>query len=368
MRAPAATFRRWGWPRVLDYGFRPFFLLAPAWAILSAAAVVIAPTFGVALGPWHAYEMIFGFGGAVLAGFVLTAVPNWTGRLPLDNGPLLGLVALWVLGRVGNMIGAPMLDLIFLPALMVAIAVPLFSARRWRAFRVAAALPVLWLAQVGLMADDILPFIDRYQLALAGYGWLIATVGGRLLAHLASQRDSEPPPHGGLDTISLALLLPGLASWTVEEPQWYASLLMAAAGMSVLLRQWRWRPWRIGQPVTVALNLAYTVLGLSLCLAAAGAPASLVTHLFSLCAMSLAMMAVMARTVARFAQAPVWAGQGLVLIATAGLMRAAAQLLPDLHVALVALSGLCWVLAHGSFIYRHGTYLINLSPPGAKRA
>src|SRR5579859_6477216 len=93
-------------PAVLSAGFRPFFLLAALWAALAIPLwlVVFGGVTGVptALAPtvWHAHEMIFGYGGAVVAGFLLTAIPNWTGRMPLQGGSLGALALLWLAGRV----------------------------------------------------------------------------------------------------------------------------------------------------------------------------------------------------------------------------------------------------------------------------
>jgi uncharacterized protein involved in response to NO len=90
----------------LSAGFRPFFLFAALWAAvglpLSIAYLEAAAELPTRFAPslWHAHEMAFGFGGAVVAGFLLTAIPNWTGRLPLQGAPLAGLVALWLLGRI----------------------------------------------------------------------------------------------------------------------------------------------------------------------------------------------------------------------------------------------------------------------------
>jgi uncharacterized protein involved in response to NO len=358
MASPGSFTQPWRWPALLDYGFRPFFLLASVWAVVAAIAVVVAPHFGMTPGPWHAREMIFGFGSAVLAGFLLTAVPTWTGRLPLANGPLLGLVVLWGLGRLGVATGVPALDLLFLPALCVAIGWPLVRARRWRAFKVAAALPVLFVAEAGLFAPDVLPAIDRHFLALAAYGWLIATVGGRLLGHLSGR-----PGHDGLDRLALALLLLALAGWTLVEPSWPFRPLMAMAGLAVLVRQARWRPFSGTDQIAGALHGAHAMLGLSLVLSAAGVAPGLVAHLFALGAMSLAMMAVMIRTTSRFLQKPVLIGRILTLIAAAALARAGAELAADFRTGLLVLTGLCWLLAHAQFLRRYGAALSGVGRP-----
>src|SRR3954451_24433396 len=91
---------------VLSAGFRPFFLLAALWAALAVPLwlAVFAGAAGLssALPPtvWHVHEMVFGYGSAVVAGFLLTSIPNWTGRLPLQGGPLAALVLLWIAGRI----------------------------------------------------------------------------------------------------------------------------------------------------------------------------------------------------------------------------------------------------------------------------
>src|SRR5690606_7124087 len=93
-------------PAILRQGFRPFFLLAglwgaaavPLWLVIFHGGLTVPSAFGPA--GWHGHEMIFGFAAAVLAGFLLTAIPTWTGRLPLQGRPLAGLVAVWLAGRL----------------------------------------------------------------------------------------------------------------------------------------------------------------------------------------------------------------------------------------------------------------------------
>ncbi|MBS0562552.1 MAG: NnrS family protein, partial [Proteobacteria bacterium] len=93
-------------PVLLTGGFRPFFLLAalwaalavPLWLMLLAGRTDLPTAFPPVL--WHAHEMLFGYALATLAGFLLTAVPSWTNRPPLQGAPLAALVALWLLGRL----------------------------------------------------------------------------------------------------------------------------------------------------------------------------------------------------------------------------------------------------------------------------
>ena len=131
MASSAQQMRAYRGPAVLSVGFRPFFLGGAVWAIaamlLWIAALIgkldFAWIYGVS--HWHAHEMLFGYASAILAGFLLTTVPNWTGRLPVAGWPLFFLFALWAAGRlallasdavgVGVAVG---LDMLFLPALL----------------------------------------------------------------------------------------------------------------------------------------------------------------------------------------------------------------------------------------------------------
>src|SRR5579875_3419693 len=94
---------------LLSIGFRPFFLLGAGWSALSLAIWIIAFATGHSLPTplpavtWHVHEMLFGFVLAAIAGFILTAVANWTGRPPIAGGRLAALVLLWVAGRILNL-------------------------------------------------------------------------------------------------------------------------------------------------------------------------------------------------------------------------------------------------------------------------
>src|SRR5512134_1230367 len=111
---------------VLSAGFRPFFLLAAAWAAIAVPVGLAAYVHGYALRGmpamlWHAHEMVYGYGMAAVAGFLLTAIPNWTGRLPVRGAALAGLAGLWLAGRVAVLIPATsLIDLAF-PAVLVAV-------------------------------------------------------------------------------------------------------------------------------------------------------------------------------------------------------------------------------------------------------
>jgi uncharacterized protein involved in response to NO len=93
---------------LLSYGFRPFFLSAALWACIAMVLWIGLLsgwwTLGTGYGAiaWHAHEFLFGYIAAVMTGFLLTAIPNWTGRFPLQGRPLLALLVLWLAGRAGD--------------------------------------------------------------------------------------------------------------------------------------------------------------------------------------------------------------------------------------------------------------------------
>ena len=145
MTISAKRIRAWNGPAILTFGFRPFFLAGAIWAALAMVLWVamlagrdVLPT---AFDPvsWHAHEMLFGYLGAVMAGFLLTAVPNWTGSLPISGWPLLGLALLWGLGRVAVAVSAllpwlvvALADLALPLALAVFLAREIVAGRNWR--------------------------------------------------------------------------------------------------------------------------------------------------------------------------------------------------------------------------------------------
>jgi uncharacterized protein involved in response to NO len=153
-------------------GFRPFFLCAALFAIatigvwLLAFAGVASPPDYLAPFDWHAHEMIFGFTVAVIAGFLLTAVGNWTQRETLVGAPLLALAGLWVLGRIAMAFpallprtGTALIDLAFLPCLIVVLARPLVATKNYRNFVMLGVLFGLFLANLAVHLDvlDMLP-------------------------------------------------------------------------------------------------------------------------------------------------------------------------------------------------------------------
>ena len=169
---------------VFNYGFRTFFLAAGGFAAL--AILLWLPVFlgeaalPVALAPrdWHAHEMVFGYAAAAIAGFLLTAIPNWTGRKPVAGTPLMLLAAAWLAGRIGmavsDMIGlyaAMALDLLFLPSVAFVAGREILASGNRRNFKIVAILGLLVAANVAFHIEVLRVGVADVGLRLAWQWW-----------------------------------------------------------------------------------------------------------------------------------------------------------------------------------------------------
>jgi len=274
---------------LLRAGFRPFFLLAgsqaalqvPVWLAQVAGGLSLRLPYGANL--WHGHEMLFGFGGAAVAGFLLTAVPSWTG-IPTPRGRWLGaFAALWLAARLAFALGgllppwvAAALDLPFLPLLGVMVAVPLLRAGKWRNTMFLGILAVLTgadalvLAEMGGLAD-----CGRNGLFLALFALIlmVGVIGGRIIpaftqsalrqAGIAWQPRAAPL----LEKLAVASLAAVAVLEAVLPGSSWAGLACLAAAPLHLLRLVRWEGWRARRiPLLWVLHLGYLWLPLGLML------------------------------------------------------------------------------------------------------
>ncbi|HYD29518.1 MAG TPA: NnrS family protein [Azospirillaceae bacterium] len=276
-------------PRIVPfaYGFRPFFLLGGLQALLTVAVWVLAVTghLGAALPPasWHGHEMVFGFAITAVAGFLLTAVPNWTGSVGLSGRGLAALVALWLAGRLAVVpgIGVPeataaVVDLAFLPALALALASPLVRARKLRNLVFLPILAVLWVANLlihlewlGWTATAATGLLLAINLVLV----MIAVIGGRIIPLFTQSGLRQAgvevtiAPRPILDRLALGALI-AMAAVDLVLPDGIAAGMaaLAAAGLHGA-RLAGWRGGRtLGRPILWVLHVAYLWLPLGLAL------------------------------------------------------------------------------------------------------
>ncbi|WP_299439681.1 NnrS family protein [uncultured Rhodospira sp.] len=381
----------------LERGFRPFFLLAGVYAIVAMALWLLFLRGGLLLpGPmdplsWHAHEMLFGFAGAAVAGFVLTAVPNWTGRLPLSGVPLLLLVLLWAAGRVLAVLPVPWglaaaVDVAFPVTMSVVVVREVIAGSNWRNLPVGVALSLLavanavdWLEWAFVLPDTGL----GPRLGIAVLVSLITLIGGRIVPSFTrnwlTQRKAAklPEPFGRVDQAVLLVTVLALLTWTVEPRGWLVAALLALAGVGNLVRLARWRGLATAaEPLVWILHVGYLFVPLALLLAAASAwrpdlvPDVAALHGLTAGAITMMIVAVMTRATLGHGGRPLHAGAlttlvyGLLLIAAVS--RVWAGLSEGLYLPLLLLSGGAWIGGFVLYLLRYGPIQVapNRTPSG----
>jgi uncharacterized protein involved in response to NO len=388
MTTSAEQIRNFQGPAILSYGFRPFFLFGALWAAL-AVALWLAMLLGhialpTALSPveWHVHELVFGYVPAIVAGFLLTAVPNWTGRLPVVGTPLLLLFLAWIAGRfavlVSAWIGAPLaaaIDLVFLAGLGTVIAREIIAGNNTRNLKVLAVVLLLWLGNALFYLEKIFQVGDGHgkRLGIAASVFLIQLIGGRIIPSftrnwLARCRPGRLPiAFDRFDVGVMAVSGVALASWIVMPAASSTALLaLFAAGLN-FVRLGRWAGERtLAEPLVFILHVAYAFVPLGFLLLAMGivrpdivAPTGAL-HGWTAGAIGVMTLAVMTRATLGHT------GQGLVattatqaiyaLAVTAALARisAAFDLLRD---PMLAVSAAAWFLAFAGFAVVYGPLL-----------
>ena len=281
-----------GWP-LLANGFRPFFLLGSIYAGL--AILVWLPVFygeltlTSALAPrdWHVHEMLYGYLPAVITGFLFTAIPNWTGRLPLQGTPLLALVIVWMAGRLGvtfsaetGWLVAMLIDASFLLLVAAAAAREILAGRNWRNLNVVVLVLLLLAGNVAfhLEAHFHGAADTGIRIGIAVVVLLISLIGGRIIPSFTRNwlvRENPgrlPAPFGRFDIIVVAIGALALVGWIVSSANRFTGAVLAVAGLLHLVRLARWagdRTWR--ERLLLILHVGYAFVPLGFLLNAAAA-------------------------------------------------------------------------------------------------
>lgn len=377
-------------PAVLSYGFRPLFLLGSLYAGLAILAWL--PQFygelrlSSAFAPldWHIHEMLYGYIAAVVTGFLLTAIPNWTGRLPIQGTPLLILVLVWIAGRVAvtasALIGwlpAAVIDLAFLSLVAAAAAREIVAGRNWRNLKVVVILSVL-------IAGNAVFHVEAHVKGAADYGvrgglaaavGLVMLVGGRIVPSFTRNwlvRENPgrlPVPFGRVDAVSLAVSGAALALWIAAPESRITGLALVLAGMLQAVRLALWAGDRtIRDRLVLILHVGYgfVPLGFLLLGGAALAPAALPEsagiHAWTAGAVGVMTLAVMTRatlghTGRRLVANP--ATQAIYAFAVlATLTRIGAALEPQWSAPLLSVAALAWAAAFLGFVLVYGAALV----------
>lgn len=383
-----ATRNTYEGPALFSYGFRPFFLAAtvfatgvvPLWWLVWRGDVTLRSVLPPA--DWHIHEMIFGYGAAVVAGFLFTAVPNWTGRLPTRGWPLAALLAVWALGRlaVAGLVGlgpVPVLlvDQTFLLAVALMISREIAAGKNWRNLKVLVPVSLLWLTNIGFHLEAMTQGSAEHgrRAGIALLIFLIMLIGGRIVPSFTrnwlAQREGArlPVPFNRFDGMAILVGAAALLAWVLAPASLACAGLSMAAALMQALRLARWGgfgTWR--SPLLLMLHVAYTLVPLGFIGVAAAAfglanPA-VGAHIFGIGAVGCMTAAVMMRATMGHTGRELVAGRALTLafalLVFATLARVAGEAIPSFGDDGIDLSALIWTGAFALLGWRLGPWLV----------
>ena len=387
--APIPRLRDYRGPAILSYGFRPFFL---AGAIYAGLAILIwLPLFfgdlqvPTAFSPvdWHVHEMLYGYLPAVITGFLLTAIPNWTGRLPLQGGPLAVLVAVWLAGRLAIMVSALIgpalaagIDVLFLAMVATAAAREVVAGRNWRNLPPVGILVVFIAGNVIFHTEAAAggPAELGKRIGVAAAIALVSLIGGRVIPSftrnwLARENPGRfPVPFGRFDVAALIISVAALILWIALPDALATAALMVVAGVAQAIRLVRWAGDRaLRDRLTLILHVAYAFVPLGFLLLAgaivfaADVPRSAGIHAWTAGAIGVMTLAMMTRVSLGHTGRTLRAGPLTQVIyasiVLAALVRICAAFEPERAALLLPVAGVAWALAFLLFAIGYGPLL-----------
>ncbi|WP_192249456.1 NnrS family protein [Mesorhizobium silamurunense] len=376
------------YPAIFSYGFRPFFLLGSLQA--ATAMLLWLPLYYGKLGTpslflpvdWHIHELLFGYLPAVVTGFLLTAIPNWTGRLPVQDFRLMILVLLWIAGRVAVFLSAEtgwlasaVIDCSFLLAVVVAAAIEIIAGRNWRNLKVLLPVATLLAANVMFHAEAHYQGVSDMsrRLGLGAVVVLIMIIGGRIVPSftrnwLVREKPGRlPASFGRFDIGTIALSAVGLAAWSFFPDSIATGVLLIAAAVFNAVRLARWAGDRtLSDPLVLILHVAFAFVPLGLLLAglAVFSPARIPPvagiHAFAVGAIACMTLAVMTRATLGHTGRALKASAGtcavFVAILIAAVLRVAAAIAPA-ETILLHVSAAFWIAAFAGYAVLFGGFL-----------
>ncbi len=369
-------------------GFRPFFLAAGAFAAVAVPLWVLVLDSGLPIvgagDPlhWHIHEMIFGYVGAVVAGFLMTAIPNWTGRLPVRGRPLMMLVLLWLVGRVAifaaGLLGpvAAVIDAAFLIVLAGVAWREVISGRNLRNIPICVLVSLFALTNVAFHAEAVMAGAADYAIraALGLILLLISLIGGRIVPSFTRNwlakagATAMPAPFGAFDKLSLGATALAVLAWTAAPYEPVTAALFAAAAVLQGARMLRWQGLAARrEPLLLVLHVAYAWLPVAMALLAAGVVwpeigASPGIHAFTAGGIGMMTLAVMTRATLGHTGRALTAGTGTnaiyLLVFAGAAIRVAAFWLPADYVVAITLAGVLWSAGFLLFVWVYGPMLV----------
>lgn len=376
-------------PAILRGGFRPFFLGGAIWAVsaltiwlFSLAGQLTIPSAFDALA-WHRHEMLFGFVGAIISGFLLTAIPNWTGRLPIAGPSLAGLFALWAAGRAAMFFSAEVgaavaavVDAGFYVVLALVAAREVLESKN-RNLPIVALVLLFGLVNLldhlvaaGIVSDQALSWKAGVSLVVI----MISVIGGRIIPSFTRNwmakrgiKTGLPGQPSRFDIAVIAMTAFAFLAWITAPPGWLAGLLLAIAAAGQAVRLARWKGWKaVVDPLVLVLHVGYFWVPAGLAMLALvqfmpSVPQSAAVHALTAGAMATMILAVMTRATLGHTGRELRAGPLTtliyVLVTVGAALRVAASLGGVDYWLGLEVAGACWIGAFLLFVLVYGPIL-----------
>lgn len=385
--SPVPRLKSYAGPALFSYGFRPFFLFGSLYA--GFAVLVWLPVFtgelalASAFAPrdWHIHEMLYGTLSAIITGFLLTAIPNWTGRLPLQGTPLIVLVAAWLLGRIAvtfsatiGWLPAAVTDGGFLLLVAAAAAREIIAGGNWSNLKVVSLVVLLATGNICFHLEAHFAGAADYsiRLGLAVVVMLMTLIGGRIVPSFTRNWLSRenpgrlPVPFNRFDAIVIAASAATLVLWIVmpQSPATGAALTMA--GILQGMRLARWAGDRTARErLVLILHLGYAFIPLGFLLLGAASfdlvPVAAGVHAWGGGAAGTMTLAVMTRASLGHTGHVLTASRGTqaiyAAVLLAAMIRIAAALAPVYLVPLSVAAAILWASAFLGFGAAYGQIL-----------
>ena len=386
---PALARRRtYAGPALFSYGFRPFFLGGALWAAIGIPLWIYlyigAISLPTAMAPldWHVHEMLYGYVPAIVTGFLLTAIPNWTGRLPVNGWPLAGLAVLWLAGRLAVFFSASIgpwlaaaIDLSFLAVVAGVAMREIICGENWRNLRVLGVVSVLVAGNAVFHFEAIEQGAANYgtRIGLGAVVLLIVLVGGRIIPSFTNNWLNRhnpgrlPRPFSRYDAVCLVAAAATLLAWIVT-PEWtITGLLMLATGVLQAGRLARWAGDRtLKDRLVLILHVGYAFVPLGFLLVGASilwpaeVPGNSGIHAWAAGAIGAMTLAVMTRASRGHTGQPLEASAGTQAIYALVVVAALARIVSPwgFTMELLYFAAACWVAAFAGFGLAYGPSLL----------
>lgn len=377
---------------LLRLGFRPFFLSGAIFSIVAIILWLLMYKGTLSFSPlgggywWHIHEMIFGFGCAIIAGFLLTAVQNWTGVRGAQGNTLLILFLLWLAGRIflllPDLLGATLttlIDLSFLPAVAFVLGKPIIAIKQYRNLFFVPLLLLFTIANLEMHIAIYSP--ETFSISYSAYAgvmlvvFIMSVMAGRVTPMFTANGTKTPKatPLPWLDNVSNGTLAIAMFYLLLQPVVGFSAMffgvLLVVAGIFQGMRWLRWRPWiTLAVPLLWSIHvsikfIAFGLIVLGVSYLIPEVPSNHVWHLLTVGGMGGLILAMISRVSLGHTGRPLTPPKAMtfayILITLAALVRVFGPWgLPEKTLIFIDISGTFWLLAFGIFVVTYAPMLM----------